>query len=67
MVVAVFGHADIRDGLGGYRGTGSGRSSRKRDGRESADGVRAAEEAIDSGAALDTLERFVRKTQELGT
>jgi anthranilate phosphoribosyltransferase len=30
------------------------------------EGVRAAEQAIDSGAALDTLERFVRKTQELG-
>ncbi len=30
------------------------------------DGVRRAEQAIDSGAALDTLEQFVRKTQELG-
>ena len=30
------------------------------------DGVRVAEQAIDSGAALDTLERFVRKTQRLG-
>jgi anthranilate phosphoribosyltransferase len=30
------------------------------------DGVRLAEETIDSGAALDTLERFVRKTRELG-
>ncbi len=29
------------------------------------EGVRMAEEAIDSGAALDTLDRFVRKTQEL--
>jgi anthranilate phosphoribosyltransferase len=29
------------------------------------DGVRLAEETIDSGAALDTLDRFVRKTQEL--
>jgi anthranilate phosphoribosyltransferase len=29
------------------------------------DGVRLAEEAIDSGAATDTLERFVRKTNEL--
>ena len=29
------------------------------------EGVRLAEEAIDSGAALDTLERFVRKTQAL--
>jgi anthranilate phosphoribosyltransferase len=29
------------------------------------DGVRLAEEAIDSGAAIDTLERFVRKTREL--
>jgi anthranilate phosphoribosyltransferase len=29
------------------------------------DGVRLAEEAIDSGAALDTLERFVQKTKEL--
>ena len=31
------------------------------------DGVRLAEEAIDSGAATDTLERFVRKKQELAT
>jgi anthranilate phosphoribosyltransferase len=30
------------------------------------EGVRLAEETIDSGAALDTLDRFVRKTQELG-
>ncbi len=30
------------------------------------EGVRLAEETIDSGAAIDTLERFVRKTQELG-
>jgi len=29
------------------------------------EGVRLAEEAIDSGAAADTLERFVRKTREL--
>ena len=29
------------------------------------EGVRLAEEAIDSGAAIDTLERFVRKTQAL--
>ena len=29
------------------------------------EGVRLAEETIDSGAALDTLERFVAKTQEL--
>jgi len=29
------------------------------------EGVRLAEEAIDSGAALATLDRFVRKTQEL--
>ena len=29
------------------------------------EGVRLAEQAIDSGAALDTLERFVRKTHEL--
>ena len=29
------------------------------------EGVRLAEDAIDSGAALDTLERFVRKTQAL--
>ena len=29
------------------------------------EGVRLAEEAIDSGAALDTLERFVRKTHDL--
>jgi anthranilate phosphoribosyltransferase len=29
------------------------------------DGVRNAEQAIDSGAAADTLERFVRKTQQL--
>ena len=29
-------------------------------------GVRLAEEAIDSGAAIDTLERFVQKTQQLG-
>ena len=29
------------------------------------EGVRLAEDAIDSGAALDTLERFVRKTKEL--
>jgi anthranilate phosphoribosyltransferase len=30
-----------------------------------AEGVRAAERAIDSGAALDSLERFVRHTQTL--
>jgi anthranilate phosphoribosyltransferase len=30
------------------------------------DGVRNAEQAIDSGAAADTLDRFVRKTQQLG-
>jgi len=30
------------------------------------EGVRVAEATIDSGAALDTLERFVRKTRELG-
>jgi anthranilate phosphoribosyltransferase len=30
-----------------------------------ADGVRAAEGAIDSGAARATLERFVERTQEL--
>jgi anthranilate phosphoribosyltransferase len=30
------------------------------------DGVRNAEQAIDSGAAADTLDRFVRKTQKLG-
>jgi anthranilate phosphoribosyltransferase len=29
------------------------------------EGVRIAEETIDSGAALDTLERFVQKTKEL--
>jgi anthranilate phosphoribosyltransferase len=29
------------------------------------DGVRLAEEAVDSGAALDTLDRFVQKTKEL--
>jgi anthranilate phosphoribosyltransferase len=29
------------------------------------EGVRLAEETIDSGAAIDTLERFVRRTQEL--
>jgi anthranilate phosphoribosyltransferase len=29
------------------------------------EGVRLAEEAIDSGAAIDTLDRFVRKTQAL--
>ena len=29
------------------------------------EGVRLAEEAIDSGAALDTLERFIRRTREL--
>jgi anthranilate phosphoribosyltransferase len=29
------------------------------------EGVRLAEEAIDSGAALDTLDRFVQKTKEL--
>jgi anthranilate phosphoribosyltransferase len=29
------------------------------------DGVRAAEEAIDSGAARESLERFVEKTREL--
>jgi anthranilate phosphoribosyltransferase len=29
------------------------------------EGVRLAEETIDSGAALDTLERFISKTQEL--
>jgi anthranilate phosphoribosyltransferase len=29
------------------------------------DGVRLAEESIDSGAAVDTLERFVKKTREL--
>jgi anthranilate phosphoribosyltransferase len=29
------------------------------------EGVRMAEETIDSGAAIDTLERFVRKTQAL--
>jgi anthranilate phosphoribosyltransferase len=29
-------------------------------------GVRLAEETIDSGAAIDTLERFVQKTQQLG-
>jgi anthranilate phosphoribosyltransferase len=29
------------------------------------EGVRLAEEAIDSGAAVDTLERFVQKTKEL--
>jgi anthranilate phosphoribosyltransferase len=28
-------------------------------------GVRAAEQAIDSGAALDAMERFVRQTQAL--
>jgi anthranilate phosphoribosyltransferase len=31
------------------------------------EGVRLAEETIDSGAAIDTLERFVSKTRELGT
>jgi anthranilate phosphoribosyltransferase len=31
-----------------------------------AEGVRAAEEAIDRGAAADALERFVSRTQELG-
>ncbi|HLY50346.1 MAG TPA: anthranilate phosphoribosyltransferase [Solirubrobacteraceae bacterium] len=31
-----------------------------------ADGVRLAEEAIDSGAAAEALERFVARTQELG-
>jgi anthranilate phosphoribosyltransferase len=31
------------------------------------DGVRTAEQAIDSGAAVDTLERFVAKTQDLGS
>jgi anthranilate phosphoribosyltransferase len=30
-----------------------------------AEGVRLAEETIDSGAAIDTLDQFVRKTQEL--
>jgi anthranilate phosphoribosyltransferase len=30
-----------------------------------AEGVRLAEQTIDSGAAIDTLERFVRRTQEL--
>src|SRR4051794_17235817 len=30
-------------------------------------GVRAAEQAIDSGAATDTLDRFVAKTQELAS
>jgi len=29
-------------------------------------GARAAEEAIDSGAARDAMERFVARTQELG-
>jgi anthranilate phosphoribosyltransferase len=29
-------------------------------------GVRAAEEAIDSGAARDAMERFVRHTQTVG-
>jgi anthranilate phosphoribosyltransferase len=29
------------------------------------EGVRLAEEALDSGAALDAMESFVRKTQEL--
>jgi anthranilate phosphoribosyltransferase len=29
------------------------------------EGVRLAEDAIDSRAALDTLERFIRKTKEL--
>ena len=32
-----------------------------------ADGVRAAEEAIDSGAARDALERFVERTRALAT
>ncbi len=30
-----------------------------------ADGVRLAEEAIDSGAATETLERYVERTQAL--
>ena len=30
-----------------------------------AEGVRAAEEAIDSGAAADLLERFVARTRDL--